>query len=338
MIHEGVEFHNVAELYGDEQAGLRLQRVPETVRLHLNERAQQRMLAAAGTEIRFVTSGDRVTVTLSSDAGTELIPFFGPLQGRERIRIPDEPTDIEISLPDRLAGIDQTTRQGFHFSPDVWRLTLRGEGVRFHGIKGEGLRPPTTGELPGLRYLSYGTSITHGAAATASHLTYVAQAAWRLRADLINLGVGGSAWCEPQLADYIAGRDDYDVVSLALSVNMIGGGFTDDEFRERITYMIDRVASTHPGCPVACITIYPHFRDFTDDSEGSVRSALFRQILRESVAGLGHSNVSLIEGPDLLTYSGGLTVDLIHPGDFGMIQMGENLASRLSNLIKGRKG
>jgi hypothetical protein len=193
------------------------------------------MLAAAATEIRFVTTGDRVTVKLSSDAGTELIPFFGPLQGRERIRIPVEPTELEIVRPERLASIDQSTREQFHFSPDVWRLTLRGEGVRFHGIEGEGLRPPTSNELPSLRYLSYGTSITHGAAATASHLTYVAQTAWRLRADLINLGVGGSAWCEPQLADYIAERDDYDIATLALSVNMIGGGFKDEEFRERVT-------------------------------------------------------------------------------------------------------
>ena len=81
MIHEDVEFHNVGELYSDDSDGLRLQRVPESVRTHLNERAQQRMLAAAATEIRFVTSGDRVKVKLSSDAGTELIPFYESQNG-----------------------------------------------------------------------------------------------------------------------------------------------------------------------------------------------------------------------------------------------------------------
>ena len=63
MIHENVEFHNVSELYEDLDPGLRLQRVPESVRKHLHERAQSRMLAAAATEIRFVMSGDRVTAT-----------------------------------------------------------------------------------------------------------------------------------------------------------------------------------------------------------------------------------------------------------------------------------
>jgi hypothetical protein len=40
MIHDNVEFHNVGELHADEHTGLRLQRVPESVRVHLNERAQ----------------------------------------------------------------------------------------------------------------------------------------------------------------------------------------------------------------------------------------------------------------------------------------------------------
>ena len=280
MIHENVEFHNVSEIYEDLDPGLRLQRVPESVRKHLNERAQSRMLAAAATEIRFVMSGDRVTIELSSEEGCELIPFYGRLQGKERIRIPKEPTAIEITLPDRLPTVDEATRSTFHFSQDVWRLTLRGEGVRFHAIEGDGLHPPTPDEFPSLRYLSYGTSITHGAAATASHLTYVAQTAWRLRADLINLGVGVSAWCEPELADYIGARDDWDVASLGLSVNMIGGGFSDDEFRSRIRYMIEQVAGKHPDRPVACITLYPHFRDFGGDPEAANHSDRFRQILR----------------------------------------------------------
>ena len=336
MIHEDVEFHNVGELYQDANEGLRLQRVPEMVRTCLNERAQQRMLAVAATEIRFVSSGDRVTVTLSSEAGTELIPFFGPFQGRERIRIPEELTEIEILLPERLACVDSRMRSDFHFSPDVWRLTLRGEAIWFHGIRGDDLRPPTADELPKLRYLSYGTSITHGAAATASHLTYVAQTAWRLKADLINLGVGGSAWCEPEIANHIAERDDWDIASLALSVNVIGGGFSDDAFRERVTYMVDRVSGSNPDRPVACITLYPHFRDFGGEAEAADKSARFRDILRAVVSESNHPNVTMIEGPEILADPGGLTVDLIHPGDLGMIQMGECLARRLAKILENR--
>jgi len=332
MRHDNLVFHNVGELFSDDSPGLRLQRVPESVRTCLNDRAEMRMLAPAATEIRFVTTSDRITVTVSSEEGCELIPFFGSLQGKERIRVPDTPTEIEIARPERLTQLDANTTAGFHFSPDVWRLTLRGNDVRYHGIKGENLRPPQSDELPSVRYLSYGTSITHGAAATATHLTYVAQTAWRLGADLINLGVGGSAWCEPEIADHIAGRDDWDVASLALSVNMIGAGFSDDEFRSRVRYVVEQVAGKHPDKPVACITIYPHFRDFGDGEEAE-KSQRFRQILRDVCVELSLPNVRLIEGEALLSPAG-LSVDMIHPGDLGMIQMGEGLANHLSQMMR----
>jgi lysophospholipase L1-like esterase len=114
---------------------------------------------------------------------------------------------------------------------------------------------------------------------------------------------------------------------------MIGAGFSDGEFRDRVTYLIDCVSAAHPDQPGACITLYPHFRDFCDDTNGSELSERFRQILRESVTGLSRSNVTLVEGPELLADVGGLTTDLIHPGDLGMIQMGERLAARLQELL-----
>lgn len=334
VIHENIGFHNVAELYDDGGHGRRLQRVPESVRQHLNERAQERMLAASATEIRFVTPGDRVRIRLSSVGETELIPFVGPLQGKQRVPVPNEPTTIEIARPERLKLMDSKTRSAFWFSPDVWRLTLRGAGVRFHGIEGEALRPPNDDELPRLRYLSYGTSITQGSAASAGHLTYAAQTARRLQADLINLGVGGAAWCEPELADYIAERDDWDIASLELSVNMVGAGFSDEVFRERVTYLLDRVARANTNRPVVCITICPHFRDFGGDPAAADHSERFRVILREIHAGLGLPNAALIEGSDLLSDPTGLTVDLLHPGDLGMTQMAEHLAARLKPMLE----
>ena len=335
MIYNSLEFHNVAELYDDGLGGLRLQRVPEAVRCHLNEGAQEKTLAAAATEIRFVTSGDRIRITLSSASGNaELIPFYGPLQGKQRFLVPSEPTTFEIvrrQNPKRR--FDDVTQSACAFSPDVWRLTLRGPGVRYHGIDGDGLCPPTKAQLPNLRYLSYGTSITQGMAASAGHLTYAAQTAWRLQADLINLGLGGAAWCEPELADYIAARDDWDFATLELSVNMLGAGFSDEVFQERTRYMLDRLAQAYPDKPVFCITIFPHFRDFAEDPAVVEHSERFRLILRQVCAQLGHPNLKLIEGPELLAAPSGLAVDLLHPGDHGMIQIGEHLASKIQPML-----
>jgi len=344
MIYNNVELHNFAaahEVAGE--AGVRLQRVPESVRTRL-ENAKELMLHPAGSEIRFVSAGPTARVTLScgpagSGAAVKVVPFFGEydLNQRFTIREGEGPQTLEITMPEGFQSrIEQLEEKGEPFSPRVCRLMMHFGGVvQFHGVEGEGIRPPKPDELPRVRYLAYGTSITHGGCATEPYLSYVGQAARRLGADAINLGTSGTAHCEPALADYIASRDDWHFATLALSVNMVGG-FTREVFRERVSYMVNTVAGADTTRPVACITIYPYAADFEDASDpesSAAKAPAFRQILRDAVAECPHPNVHLIEGSDILTDFGGLTCDLVHPADNGMIQMGENLARRLRPLL-----
>ena len=336
MIFRNVELHNIEEATplpaGD---AVRPQRVPESVRAKLNPGAQTRMLSPACAEVRLVADGGPASLTLSSEGATQGVIFYGDFQDRAVVRIGKEPTSIPFAVPERLAQLDPKYTAAFPFRPHVCRLMFAGDPVHLHGVEGDGVRPPSPEELPKLRCLTYGTSITHGVAATGPHLTYVAQTARRLGADLINLGVGSFAHCEHELADYIAGRDDWHVASLALSVNM-PAQFTPDEFYERVSYMVNTVAGADTSRPVACITLYPYFRDYgvqavTPGPKGPVEE--YRQRLRDAVAACPHPNAHLIEGRDILADIGGLTPDLVHPADNGMIQMGENLAKRLQALL-----
>lgn len=85
MIHDGLAFHNVAELRETPDGGRRLQRVPEEVREHLNEGAQERMVVPSASELRFVSDDDAVRLTLSSPAGpATAIPFWGPSRRASR--------------------------------------------------------------------------------------------------------------------------------------------------------------------------------------------------------------------------------------------------------------
>jgi len=337
MIHENVELHNFEQVTPQPGTdGLRPQRVPEAVRLRLNEGAQMRMLRPACGEVRLVCDGGPAQVTLSSEGMTQVVVFYGAFQVKEGYRVGKEAMTIPLAVPERLAMLDESHWEGMPFSPQVYRLMMWGDPIRFHRAEGDDVRPPKPEELPVLRYLSYGTSITHGASATGPHLTYVGQTARRLGADLINLGVGGSAYCEHELADYIASRDDWHIASLALSVNMVGAGFGLDEFHERVSYMVNTVAGANTARPVAAITLYPHARDFGEQFlPGDVKgtSEEYRQELRDAVANCPHPNLRLIEGPAILTDVTGLTPDLVHPADNGMIQMGENLAKRLRGLL-----
>ncbi len=336
MIYENVELHNVAETR-PAGGGARLQRVPEEVRQHLNEAAQMRVLQPDNCEIRFVSDSSESEVILSSEGETDVTIFHGTFDGRERHTIGREPTTIAVQPLERLHNLDRQWWQDQPFDPGVRRVILGGrnrEPVILHDVKGGGIRPPRPEEVPSTRYLAYGTSITHGFDCEAPHLNYVAQTAWHLNADLINLGVGGACLCEKAFADYIAGRSDWSIASLALSVNM--HEFALDEFRERIEYMVNTVAAADTSRPVACVTLYPYFRDFGISDPTAQYGGTpdeFRQSLRDVVAACGQPNVHLIEGPEILTNIGGLTADMIHPSDNAMIEMGRNLSARLESLI-----
>ena len=114
-------------------------------------------------------------------------------------------------------------------------------------------------------------------------------------------------------------------------------GFPLDEFRKRVEYMVESVAGADTSRPVACITLYPYFRDFgihDPDARYGGAPEEYRRNLRDVVGSSSLPNVHLIEGPDILTNIGGLTADLIHPSDHSMIEMGRNLAARLKPLLE----
>jgi len=338
MIHGCVELHNVAEVLPLPAGGARLLRAPESLRAAVNETAQMRLLQPDNCEVRFVCDWSKpayVTVSSEGQTGAEL--FYGCFDARERWTIGREPTTLRIAPGERIRRLDRRWWADMPFAPCVRRIIFGGrrrDPVILHGVAGEGIRPPTAEELPPLRYLVYGTSITHGFDCEGPHLSYAAQTAWHLGADLINLGVGGACHCEQAFADYIASRDDWHVASLALSVNM--QHFPMDEFRRRVGYMVRTVAAADTSRPVACITLWPFYRDFGIEDAGAACGGTpgeYRQALRDAVADCNLPNLTLLEGPQLLTNIAGLTGDLIHPSDNAMIEMGRNLAERLQPLV-----
>jgi hypothetical protein len=326
MDHGPVELHNVAELR-ERPDGYLLQRVPESVRTDLNPGAQDAMQRTACTELRTVPDGE-VTVTLRAE-NAEVVTFHGPFQADAR-RIEGE-TSLALRRPEELDDLPAIrSGDGFGtaaFDPRVTRLVLRGGPVVLGEVAGAG-RPPRDQELPDVRYLTYGTSITHGSAATWPHLSYAGATARRIGADLVNLGSPGSAFCEAAIADHIAGAE-WDVASLALSVNMINNGFSVDEFRERAAYLVETVAAAGP---VACITLLSFSPDITGGPRPTHEStpAEYRGALREVVASV--PDATLVEGRELLDPAG-LSPDLLHPGDYGMLGVAERLAPRVRELL-----
>jgi lysophospholipase L1-like esterase len=336
MLHEefpGVSLHNVRETvpadWTDE--GYCLHRVPESVGASVNVDARERMRHPSGCELRFVPETGSIEVTLSAANETVFRVFWGEFQESEVYELGPRPTIIELSVPPRIDVLRPDVAQSGAFDPRVCRIRCEAwERVAVHNVRGT-CRPPEADELPDRRYLAYGTSITEGAAASACHLTYVARVARSLGIDALNLGAAGAAFCESAIGDHIAEREDWNLATLSLSVNMANRGFTLMQFQERACRLVDRVAGAHPSCPVACITLFPYHADAVREDDLS-RATEFRDVLRDIVATTPHDNVHLIEGPDLMG-TNGLTTDMLHPGDAGMASIGDGLADALRPLL-----
>lgn len=334
MIHDGLEFHNIAEFHPVEGVeGLRMQRIPESVRSQLSAGPAGVMLSPADCEIRFrLEEGvQETTLRLSSESKTTVYIYYGPFQG-QTFEVTTEPVDIPVKPHKRIFQLFDLDCSEFKYSPALVRVCFGGaypEPVMYHG-HGRGVSLPQAGDAPDKTFMTYGTSITHGTGLSGAAISYPAHVAWRLGYDLRNFGASGCCLCEKPMSDYLAAQK-CDLVTLELSVNMVAS-FTPDEFRERVGYLVEQIAKSDPDRPVFCITIFPYFRDIderfaTPDAKSTPGE--FRQILREIVCDLRMSNVRLIEGNDLLPSVADLTFDLIHPGARGLVQIGEALVDRI---------
>ncbi|MBI3947255.1 MAG: hypothetical protein HY321_15120 [Armatimonadetes bacterium] len=343
MIYQKVALHNVAEVLPTPlNEGVYLTRIPETVRAAVNERARSRALWTAGCEVRFVADAPVVEVLLSVDEATprEGLPIMaevyrGPYvqgyaslgPGITRVRCPQSANPLALR---------QTAGATPLFSSDVWRVLLPHLArVRLMGIDAHGgqVRPPEPGQYPRRRWLAYGSSITQGALTLAPSGTYVARTARRLGCDALNLGFGAAALCDAALAAHVASRDDWDLATLELGVNMFGA-FALDDFAAHVRRFVRPIAAAHPDKPVVCLTMFILGGDFTgDQNQFGSTLAEYRQAVRDVVSLLRLPNLHLIEGTDLLGDPTLLGTDLVHPGDAGMERIAEALVPRLRPLL-----
>ncbi|TVY11435.1 SGNH/GDSL hydrolase family protein [Paenibacillus cremeus] len=349
MVHDKINFHNVEEL---EQlpgmAGFVLQRYPKKVRDRLGEGYDERgryvSSMSTGCEMRFVTTSGRVRITLSApmDEGDIVVyngDFFHSMHRLQSGRL----HTLQLERNEQFAEVTGESLRTGRFSPDVWRIFVSrsyvagaGFQVVFHHLEtfGHPVRPPVSEELPAIRWLAYGSSITHGSGATVNHNSYIQQAARRLGFDVLNKGLGGSCFCEKETADFFTDHQGWDVATLELGVNM-RGIFTTEQFAERAHYLVRSMTAAHPGKPVFLITLFPNSSDrLVAGNHILTRANLeFADVLRRLHRELQLPNLHLIEGHDLLPDFSALAADLIHPSDYGHILIGENLAKRMSAFL-----
>ena len=335
MIYGNVELYNVAELLEPEEGpGKIFSRIPDELRLSLNESACNAAKGAAGCEVRFNLLGDSARVTLVCDRPARHVPPIAEVfQGCFPVSwhlIETKHTVIEVSLPARIELLDKLTRDNrLPFDAYLTRVILPyNPPLRLIDLSGR-TAPPRNDQTPDKKYLAYGSSITHGARAVRPTGTYAMRIAEILGADLINIGFGGGAYCEAQIADYIAGRKDWHFLSLEMGINMIKvEEFEPDVFAERVEYLLGKVTETHPQKWVFCTDLFTCRHDFIPPFNKRIPE--YRNSVKEAVEKLNTPRLVYIDGRDILPGGLGLAGDVTHPSAQGI----EIIAEKLSALMR----
>lgn len=313
-----------------------LVRVPEVVRVDLNERARFVGMDSTGVEVQFVTEAPNVDITFSVVSAYDeqgLIRIYKGNFLHESLTVKaGEIITKRLNPPEVFESVNEILLSSGGYSPGVWRIVFEKSTGIFYGVNAYGheIRKPTKSEIPSLNWLAYGSSITQGDLNGYPHV-----AAAVLKAQVQNMGMGGACMIEKELVDYIFDSRSFNFLTCELGVNM-RKVFSPEEFKERAAYIIERAISS--GVPALFITIFPNWGTgtfATGKTEIETRNeSEYNRILNGLVEDTKCKTLKLINGNEILTDTNGLSSDLIHPTEYGSAIMGINLAKEISKFCE----
>jgi lysophospholipase L1-like esterase len=195
------------------------------------------------------------------------------------------------------------------------------------------------------RVLIHGDSITHGHGVFAPRETYVWQACEKAGCVPLNLGFGGSAWGDNIVAQYIASRNDWDVLVIAIGTNSFGGTYEDKpetaaQYGAKYRMFLATIRDKVPTKPIIVMTpIFnraDHFgtKNRNGESPQDYRNSITQAFRQRQAA---DRNLYFVDGMQAFTdplYL--LPTDMLHPNVAGSLKIADNLAAVLKPVLAKR--
>lgn len=350
MLAKNYELHNVAEVvtYFDTDQKV-LSRIPDSLRKRLNPLAQITAFNAAGTEIRFLLKSGKAKITchvlngedVKKSGGGIIEILHGCFPEPEFRFVTGSKTEIIVEEPEKIEVMEEIAkRHHLSFQPRLIRVLLPYHcHIAIDAIEGD-IELAAAEDVPEVRMLAYGSSITNGFSSVTTQSCYIMKTAARLGVDLFNLGFAGSAMLEAEMADYIAARKDWDVLFLELGINVVWNVVTNQpgdpsSFEQKVDYFLKKVAGENKDKYVICTDIYTGGGDYAGDN---TLAEEFRAIVGNKVRELELANLVYLKGQELLPTGEGIAGDTIHPGMMAMDTLAENLTHALKTYVKKASG
>ncbi len=310
-----VYLHN---LYASKtEAGYSLHKFPTSLIKHLSAKGQPNAYTLFGSEIRF-TIVSKVTVEVYTPNTAQILIYYGDYQGEFHTFSGSYTFQIEPKFDEE--GLKRLS-QYHRFEPNLVRIILK-ENMIVRSIEGEYVFPDIS-KFPKQKYLAYGTSITQGRNGFTPDLNYPGIVSEALGYECYNYGMSGSAYIEQALVDFMC-ENTYDLITLELSVNLLGDGYDVSIFKDRLSYLLQKIAQTQPHATVIGITILDNWRKLGfDQNRGTQKDVIlyrnaFKSIMKD------YPQFILLEGESMLEFHH-LSADLIHPSQYGMIELANQI-------------
>ena len=349
---ERFDWLNVAD-WEPRDGGLQPVRVPKVWREKWPARTAWRGMSAAGVTVRFRTDSKRllfrVTFIDSGDSpATPAVawersrPSFFSLY-RDGAYVAGIPA-LTVFTQQDVTIYDERTLSGEAEIKVLFPFYYRNAEMIVHAV---GIDPHATllraepDNRP--RVLFHGDSITHGHGVTSPRETYVSQVAEKVDCVPLNYGFGGTAWADNIVAQTIAARADWDVVTIMLGANSLAGADsagkpeTAAQYAERYDAYLATIRAAAPMKPILCITPILNRLDLTRDGN---QNGEMPQAYREAIGRVvrqrqrSDANLHLLDGLSMVDDPLYLLVtDTVHPNDLGMHRIAEGVAAALEPLL-----
>ena len=332
--------------------GLQPVRAPKVWRDKWPARTAWRAMSAAGVTLRFRTDSKKLVlrVTFIDAADTPATPavawersrpaFFSLYRdGKYRAGIPA----LTIFTKQDVTIYDEHTLSGEVEIKVLFPFYYRNAELIVHAIgiePGARLSPAAPDNRP--RVLFHGDSITHGHGVTSPRETYVSQVADKLGCVPLNYGFGGTAWADNIVAQTIAARDDWDVLTIMLGANSLAGADsagkpeTAAQYEKKYDAYLETIRAAAPTKPILCITPILNRLDLTRGNQNGEMPRAYREGITRVVRQRQRSDrnlhpldgLSMVDDPLYL-----LVTDTVHPNDLGMHRIAEGVAAALRPLL-----
>jgi lysophospholipase L1-like esterase len=344
---------NVAD-WEPRDGGLQPVRVPKSWRDQWPARTARRGRSAAGVTLRFRTDSRklvfRCTFVDSPDAPDN------PGVAWERSRPSFFSLYRDGKYVSSVAALTQFTRQDVVVFDDpeasgvaevqvLLPFYYRNAEIIMHGI-GIETQASLTRAVPDHRprVLFHGDSITHGHGVTSPRETYVWQAAETLGCVPLNYGFGGSAWGDNIVAQTIASRTDWDVLTIMIGTNSLigtdveGRPETAAQYAAKYAAYLETIRATAPTKPILCITPILNRADLKrGPNQNGERPDAYRDGIGRVVRDRQKTdpNLFFLDGLSLVGDSLFLLVtDNVHPNDAGMHRIAQGVATALKPILE----